>query len=394
MSSQELWQRLFVTKFDRYFLNQLVVSFLFFSFVLIAVFWVNKAVILFDRLISEGHSARIFIEFSILTLPDAAVLVFPISSFTAAIYVTNRLSNESEFTIMRSAGMGASRLGRPVSIFGLIIVIIMLAVTNYIIPISKKQLNIREHEIGANLSAKFLREGRFLHPMQSATIFIENITSEGELKNIFISDRRDPNKTRTYTAQSAYLLQHQKGTKLVMLNGLTQIYDIQENSLSTTTFANLAFDVGQYFEQMPEPKPTVAGFSTWTMFYNSENILSETGSSVGHFVENLHQRFHQPLLCLLTALIGFSAVAGAEYSRKASVWHIILAIFLLVLIKIVEGSLKDFLYKEPTNWPLVYVPSLFALICFLGLIWNADRSFIRQREKPSKKEISLYGLSL
>ena len=383
-----------MTKFDRYFLNQLIVSFLFFSFVLIAVFWVNKAVILFDKLISEGHSARIFIEFSILTLPDAAVLVFPISSFAAAIYVTNRLTNESEFTIMRSAGVGATRLARPVALFGFIIAIMMLSVTNYIIPISKKQLNIREHQIGANLSAKLLREGRFLHPMQSATIFIEHITSEGELKNIFLSDRRNPNTTRTYSAQSAYLLQDEKGTKLVMLNGLTQIHDVKTNNLSTTTFANLAFDVGQYFTQLPEPRPTIAGFQTWRLFYYPKNILLETDSSIGRLVENLHQRFHQPLLCLLTALIGFSAVAGAGYSRVGSAWHIVLAIFFLVLIKVVEGSLKDFLYKEPTHWPLVYAPSLFALICILGLISNADRSFSRQRAKPGKATKSIYGVTL
>ena len=61
-----------MSKFDRYFFNQLLVSFLFFSIVLIAVFWVNKAVILFDKLISEGHSAAIFFEFSLLALPEAA----------------------------------------------------------------------------------------------------------------------------------------------------------------------------------------------------------------------------------------------------------------------------------------------------------------------------------
>ena len=76
-----------MSKFDRYFFNQLVVSFLFFSIVLIAVFWVNKAVILFDKLISEGHSAAIFCEFSLLALPEAAALVFPISSFAAAVCI-------------------------------------------------------------------------------------------------------------------------------------------------------------------------------------------------------------------------------------------------------------------------------------------------------------------
>ncbi|MEL0286181.1 MAG: LptF/LptG family permease, partial [Paracoccaceae bacterium] len=130
-----------MSKFDRYFFNQLVVSFLFFSIVLIAVFWVNKAVILFDKLISEGHSAAIFFEFSLLALPEAAALVFPISSFAAAVYVSNRLSNESEFVILRASGVSAGRLSRPVLYFGVIIALVMIVITNVAIPLSKNQLN-------------------------------------------------------------------------------------------------------------------------------------------------------------------------------------------------------------------------------------------------------------
>ena len=52
-----------MARFDKYFLNQLLVAFGFFSLILVAVFWVNKAVLLFDELISDGHSAKIFFEF-------------------------------------------------------------------------------------------------------------------------------------------------------------------------------------------------------------------------------------------------------------------------------------------------------------------------------------------
>ena len=365
-----------MTKFDRYFFNQLIVSFLFFSMVLISVFWVNKAVLLFDKLISAGHSALIFVEFSVLMLPDAVAMVFPISSFAAAVYVTNRLSNESELIIMRVSGLSSSRLARPVAFFGLIVAAVMLTITNFAIPYSQKQLNLREHQIGANLSAKLLREGQFIHPMQNATIFIESITSDGELENIFLSDRRDPDVTRTYSAKTAYLLLQEKGAKLVMLNGITQIHNVISNNLSTTTFTDLAFDVGEYFTQQNQPKPTISEFNTWEMIANPQKVVLQTTGPLGHFVENLHQRFQQPLLCLLSALIGFGAIAGAGYSRVGTARHIIFAIFLLVTIKLLESSLKDLLYQNAANWILVYVPSLFALICFLLLICSADRIFL------------------
>ncbi len=363
-----------MSKFDRYFFNQLFVSFLFFSIVLIAVFWVNKAVILFDRLVSEGHSATIFFEFSFLALPDAAALVFPISSFAAAVYVSNRFSNESEFVILRASGVSAARLARPVFVFGVCVAIGMLVITNYAIPTAKKQLNQREHEIGANFSAKLLREGRFLHPRTNTTLFIEAIAPDGELQNVFLSDRRDPLVTRTYTAESAYLLQKLDSSNLVMVRGMTQIYDTENTQLSTTSFSDLTVDVGDYFSQSPQMLRQIEGFSTQELISNPKVVLMESGGSLGTLIENLNQRFHQPLLCLLCALVGYGAITAARYSRVGTGRHIVFAVFLLVMVKLIEGSLKDTVYQSVHNWPFVYAPGLFALLCVLFLIIGADRA--------------------
>ena len=373
-----------MSKFDRYFFNQLFVSFLFFSIVLIAVFWVNKAVILFDKLVSEGHSTAVFFEFSLLSLPDAAALVFPISSFAAAIYVSNRLNNESEFVILRASGISAARLARPVFVFGVCVTITMLVITHYAIPSSKKQLNQREHEIGANLTAKLLREGRFLNPRADTTLFIEAISTDGELRNVFLSDRRDPLVARTYTAEIAYLLQQENSSNLVMFRGLNQVYDTSTAQLSTTSFSDLTVNIGEYFSQSPTVRRQIEGFSTQELILRPTAVLAQSRSSFGALVENLNQRFHQPLLCLLCALIGYGAIAGAGYSRVGTGRHIFVAIFLLVIVKLIEGSLKDTVYQSANNWPFVYAPGIFAFFCALFLIIAADRTKFAKASLVSK----------
>ena len=106
-----------VQRFDRYMLSQLLVLFGFFALVLVAVYWVNRAVVLFDRLIADGHSAGIFLEFTVLSLPAVVALVLPMSAFAAAVYVTNRLSNDSELVVVRATGFSPWRLARPVLAF-------------------------------------------------------------------------------------------------------------------------------------------------------------------------------------------------------------------------------------------------------------------------------------
>ena len=68
-----------MARFDRYILSQLMVLFGFFSLILILVYWVNRAVVLFDRLIADGQSATVFLEFTALSLPGI-IRMQPLSS--------------------------------------------------------------------------------------------------------------------------------------------------------------------------------------------------------------------------------------------------------------------------------------------------------------------------
>ena len=72
-----------MSRFDRYMLSQLLVLFGFFALVLVAAFWINKAVRLFDRLIGDGQSALVFLEFTALGLPGLILQVLPLASFAA-----------------------------------------------------------------------------------------------------------------------------------------------------------------------------------------------------------------------------------------------------------------------------------------------------------------------
>ena len=114
-----------MAKLDRYMLSQLLMLFGFFALVLVALFWINRAVVLFDRLIGDGQSALVFLEFSSLGLPRLITTVLPIATFAGAVYVANRMMSESELTILQSTGSSPWRMSRPVWVYGLIVAFMM-----------------------------------------------------------------------------------------------------------------------------------------------------------------------------------------------------------------------------------------------------------------------------
>jgi lipopolysaccharide export system permease protein len=240
-----------VTRFDRYMLSQFMVLFGFFSLVLVSIFWINKAVRMFDRLLGDGQPAWVFLEFTALTLPGVIGTVLPISAFAAAVYVTNRLSNESELTVVQATGYSPARLTRPALVFGIIIGLLMSLLSHWLIPGSLAELRKREAEVRQNVSARFLEEGEFLHPAPGITFYIREITPEGELRDVFLSDQRDPLNPVTYTSTQAYLVQGGGGTSLVMVSGLAQALRRADDRLFTTHFDDLAYDISALVSQNP-----------------------------------------------------------------------------------------------------------------------------------------------
>ncbi|NCU21661.1 LptF/LptG family permease, partial [Candidatus Falkowbacteria bacterium] len=114
-----------MSRLDRYILSQLMALFGFFALVLVSVYWVNRAVRLFDQLISDGQTAWVVLEFTALTLPYVIRIVLPVAAFVATVYTINRLMTESEMVVMQATGASPWRLARPVAVFGLIVALMM-----------------------------------------------------------------------------------------------------------------------------------------------------------------------------------------------------------------------------------------------------------------------------
>lgn len=365
-----------------------MVAFGFFSLVLIAVYWVNHAVILFDRLITNGHSALVFLEFSLLSLPNVFRLMLPLSAFAATIYVTNRLSTESELTVMQATGFSPWRLARPFFIFGCFALVLIALLTHYLVPSSLAHLRKREHEVSASVSARLLREGSFLHPSSGMAFYIREITTEGELKDVFLSDRQAPNAATTYTAEKAYLVREDDNTTMIMVNGLAQTLDYETQSLSTTIFQDLSYDMSALVDPNQVLQARISELSTGELIARAEKLKSKSGASRALLLEEIHDRFKQPLLGLAAALIGFAALMLGGYSRFGTGRQILFAIFLLVVLKMSESFVARPVRADAALWILNYTPVLIGFIFAFGLLLVASFSFgvldLTHRKKVSQ----------
>ena len=372
-------------KFDRYLLAQLTVLFGFFSLVLVSVYWVNRAVVLFDQLIGDGQSALVFLEFTALALPNVIRLVLPVSAFAATVYVVNRLTSESELVVVQAMGFSGYRLARPVVVFGLMVAALVMVLNHFLVPASRAELSKRRVEIAQNITARLLTEGQFLHPTDGVTFYIRDISAAGELRDVYLSDRRSAGQSTTYTAERALLVPGEDGPKLVMFDGLAQTLRSNGDRLFTTSFADSVYDIAGLIDPGGARALNIEALPTPALLFPTEALMKTTGETRASFLYEGHARIAQPFLAVAGALIGFSALMLGSFSRFGVWRQVLLAVFLLIVLQLLDNTMADVARRSEDAWPAVYLPPLVGVAMALAMLWISVRPglFARRRRAPA-----------
>lgn len=360
-------------RFDRYLLSQLMTLFGFFALVLVLVYWVNRAVVLFDQLIANGQSAAVFLEFTALSLPNVIRIVLPIAAFAGTVYATNRLMSESELVVVQATGFSPWRLSRPVLVFGLFIFAFSSLLAHVLVPISSARLAERGAEISENMTARLLSEGRFLHPAGGVTFYIREITPLGALTDTFLTDSRDPDQTITYTAREALLVRGETGPSLVMIDGMAQVYDTANRRLSVTRFEDFAFDLTGLIASTGRNKRSPNELFTPTLLTASVETQAITKSTAARLIAEGHERISDAINGLVAPLIGFATLLVGGFSRFG-IWRQIMgAILALIVVQMITQAGQGAVRGNASAWPLAYTGPAAGLCIAFVLLMAADR---------------------
>lgn len=361
-----------MARFDRYLLSQLLALFGFFSLVLVAVYWVNRAVGLFDQLIGDGQSAVVFLQFSLLTLPNVIRLVLPISAFIGAVYVANRLMSESELVVMQATGFSAFRLARPVWYFGLIVSGMMLVLMHVLVPESRSALAERSEAISQNVSARFLKDGQFIHPSEGITLYIREIAPTGELLDLFLADDRVVEQRALYTAKKAFFARTDAGPKLLMVDGMVQFLG-PKGQLSVTRFADFTYDLAGLMAEPALRTRSMAELSTPELLAPTPALMAEVRQTAQNMLFEGHDRIAQPFMALAAGLIGFSSLLLGAFSRFGLWRQVGVAVLLLLVVQAISTVSTSVGKDVPGGWMLAYAAPVVGIAIGVFELWLTQR---------------------
>jgi lipopolysaccharide export system permease protein len=360
-----------VGTFDRYLAGQLLTYFGFFSLVLVAVYWVNRAIGLFEDLIAGGAGVGLFVQFTALALPNVIFVVLPVSALVAVLYGVNRLAADSEMVVAQTAGLGPWALLRPVLVFGMLVALMVSVLAHGLVPASRTALAERSAELGRDVTTRFLREGEFLHPGEGVTVYVREITEAGELLGLFLQDRRGGETRTSYTAERALLVRGETGARLVMFEGMAQTLAVADRNLVTIRFKDFAYDLAG-LAGMPEARDRdPRELSTAELLRADPLLQTETGDDRAELRAEGNMRFAEAAFALAVPVLALGFLLQGGYSRMG-LWRqilaaVIAAVTLKMLANVAEAAARD----DAALWWTIHAAPVATLAIGLGLIARA-----------------------
>lgn len=388
-------RQLRVTRYDRYILLMCLSFFGFFALVLVSVYWINRGVDLFDQLISDGQTILVFLELTTLALPPIVMLVLPVAGFVATLYVFNRLITDSEFVIFQTAGISPLRLLRPIFYFGIVLALLITGLAHVLAPRANAEFRERTAILGNDMVAQLLRSGVFQSPIAGVTVYIGEISPEGELRGIFIQDRRDAARDITHRADRGYLLRDDVNARMILVSGRTLTLERATNRLSNLTFERLNYDITQARsatdgvgddtgETLPDNERAM---STPALMDADADLANRAGIPLDRIKWELHYRFSQALFAFFVPLIAASCLMLRNFSRLGLWAQILLAVGLVIPLQMSKNLLSAQVINAPHLAPLAYVqPLLCAAVFGAVLLAVYKTAHLRPMRRPDLLE--------
>lgn len=360
-----------MSKLDRYVFISLLGPFAFFAMVFAGILWLLQSLRLVDTVISSGQSALIFLEFSMLVVPNVMIFVLPLATFAASLFTINRLYVESELVVMFMSGQSPWSLVRPFLIFSGLIALAMVVLCQYLYPLSVTKLADRLSEVRTEFANSLIVEGQFRHPSPGVTFYIRDTNTQGEMAGIFVHDARNAANPVTYSANRAVLVGDTDSAQIVMFDGVAQHLNRVDETYSTVNFTRFAYDVSSFLADGSTRNKHPREYFVTEGLSPSEDMLAS--AEYGQYISEAHDKLRLPVLTLVLPLIALGGILMGSFRRGGFGLRMGISVGLVVLIQVFLILTKTRVRAEPQDWWVAYFPVILTVILGCAMIAYSTR---------------------
>lgn len=384
-----------LTTFNRYLFKQLFWATLFITIVLTLVILLTQSLRFLELVIESSASSSTFFTLTFFAMPRFLEIIVPIALLAAILFIYNKLTLESEITVMRASGSSPMDLAKPALVLALICSFFMFFITMWAAPTALSNMQKLRQVVKAQYSTALFREGVFNTLKNGLTVYIKN-RNGSEMYGLFIHDARPVNENPVLiTAHKGIAQATQNGQRILIYDGTRQSLDKDSGILSRLDFKQYSLDIpdttGPISKRWREPDER-----TFAELFHPDTKNSADVRNMREFTVEIHRRITNPLLVFSFAVVGLGALILGPVNRRGQGKRIVMAIGLIIVLQ--SLYLATFNLAKQSNFGLfVMYLVVLAPFCFGFLMLSSKgdplRSYLFRRLSKKKAVGFVRGVS-
>jgi LPS export ABC transporter permease LptG len=369
---------------DRYLITELVPPFCIGAAVFTLFLVVDRIYHLADLVIAKGVPFHRVMQLLVLMLPSFLTYSLPMAFLVAVLLAGGRLAGDLEIVAFKAAGVSPLRLFQPVcgTAFGLTLVTAFL--TLHANPFTNVEFKRQLFRMLQSNAVSGLQPRVFNDSFGDVIIYVQELSaSGGVLRNLLVSDERDPKISRIITAREGRILTDEVNHRITLrlIDGAVNEADVLPSDPATpppgaeaargggaasaaryryTNFSlydmNLSLDALLRSTRVDKPeKDLLLG----ALLVRIHELAGDAYGRAPYEVE-LHKRFALPVATLVFALVAFPLAIRSHGSGRSVALAASLGI--LVSYYIVMTSLEGVALRlAMPAWAAIWTPNLMFL---------------------------------
>ena len=330
---------------SRYIFKELFGTFFVALLVFSSVALMAKIVTLVDLVINKGLEPGQMLLLVVYVLPSLLVYTVPMSVVLATLIALGRLSTDSEIIALKASGINLYQMMPPFVVLCLIGFIITACCTLSLEALGRRTFRSQAQNFSVQNIAAILEEGVFNDSINDLIIYVQEFDQDTlQVKNIMISDRRNPAQPVVIVADHGIILSNQ--------NNLRLLFKLYEGSIHRSDaeqkYEYAIFNTYQMHLPLPNEnkendEPTKLRELSLQQLFSQTYTLKRQGFNNNREIIEINKRFALPFSCLIFGLLGMSLGVFLRRGGRASGFMLSLFIVVLyfLLMHLIEEICKE-----------------------------------------------------
>jgi lipopolysaccharide export system permease protein len=332
-----------------------------------------------DSVGRDGYTIGLAMARAVFELPGHFYELFPIAVLIGTIYAMARLAQSSEFTILRTGGLGPGRALGLLAVPGIAFAALTFVVGDYVSPATEREAVLMRSAARAVGGVAPGRGGAWLKErrngpegVRSISVNVASIATSGELRGIRIFEFDADGRLRTQIGASSATVAPGGEWRLRQVQ-LTdwpvpdQAHD--KSRLAVQNMAELTWRSTLDANVVAAALLPVQTMSTLELYRYSAHLTDQDQATQRHEIQFWKKAFY-PLACIV--MVALALPFAYLHARAGGISYKVFGGIMLgigfVLLNNVSGHLG--LLKQWTPWMVAGAPSLlFLLLSMAAYAW-------------------------